>query len=179
MPCQCCGIWRSKIDDPVPRCARPPPPRPGEADIIIVRHHRSPRPPELHRRPDPESLKWNRRRRPAAAAPPSRLERVGLVAELDVAARPASQAQNALTPSKTIEPGPITFQTGAAAILPDRTVRVSVGSAPRPEPYSRCRSSALAGLTGTDRFTGVTRLRSRWWRSRPRRSRKLSVQEAS
>ena len=32
-------------------------------------------------------VKWNRRRRPAAAAPPSRLERVGLVAELDVAAR--------------------------------------------------------------------------------------------
>jgi hypothetical protein len=67
------------------------------------RHHRSPRPPELHRRPDPESLKWNRRRRPAAAAPPSRLERVGLVAELDVAARPrarvwvASQVNAALS----------------------------------------------------------------------------------
>src|SRR5665811_3024 len=57
--------------------AHPPPPRPGEADIIG--------------RPDPESLKWNRRRRPAAAAPPSRLERVGLVAELDVAARPRAR----------------------------------------------------------------------------------------
>jgi hypothetical protein len=33
------------------------------ADVIIGRHHRSPRPPELHRRPEPQQLKWNRRRR--------------------------------------------------------------------------------------------------------------------
>jgi hypothetical protein len=64
---------------------------PAAAPTRRSRHHRSPRPPELHRRPDPESLKWNRRRRPAAAAPPSRLERVGLVAELDVAARPRAR----------------------------------------------------------------------------------------
>ena len=75
------------VDDPVPRCARSapapsPPPRPGEAD----QHRR--RSPERHR-PPPEfantnSAKKNCRRRPAAAAPPSRPEpvkQVGLLAE--------------------------------------------------------------------------------------------------
>ena len=53
----------------VARCARPPPPRPGEAF----------RPPELDRRPlrpEPDFAKWNRRRRPHAAAPPRRLQQV-------------------------------------------------------------------------------------------------------
>jgi hypothetical protein len=34
--CQCCEIWRSIVDHRLARCARPPPPRPGEADIIII-----------------------------------------------------------------------------------------------------------------------------------------------
>ena len=79
---------RSLIDDPVARCARAAAARPpGEADISIVRHRRSPRPPELHRRPDPPFAKRNRRsRKEELAAPPSRLERVAR-RELDAAAR--------------------------------------------------------------------------------------------
>ena len=77
--CHCCRIWPSLFDGPVARCARRrpylAPPRPGTADIIIVRHRRSPRPPELQRRPEPESLKRNRRRprRRPHHLPPRRL----------------------------------------------------------------------------------------------------------
>ncbi len=59
---QCCGILAIVVDDPVPRCARP-----GAATIAAAparrsrrhHHHRSPRPPELHRRPEPESANNN------------------------------------------------------------------------------------------------------------------------
>jgi hypothetical protein len=54
-------IFRSVVDDPVPRCARPapspsPPPRPGEADIIIGR-------------PEPESANNNPLKEMATAPP--------------------------------------------------------------------------------------------------------------
>jgi hypothetical protein len=51
--CPCCRICRSLTIDRLPRRAPPPPPRPGEAAIIVLGHR--PRPPELHRRPEPES----------------------------------------------------------------------------------------------------------------------------
>ena len=68
-------------DDPVPRCPRPAPaPSPARRPH---HHHRSPRSPDLHRRPEPESANNNFankkcRRRPAAAAPPRRPVQVGL-----------------------------------------------------------------------------------------------------
>jgi hypothetical protein len=59
--CHCCRIWPSLFDGPVARCARRrpylAPPRPGTADIIIVRQRRSPRPPELQRPPRPDFRK--------------------------------------------------------------------------------------------------------------------------
>ena len=54
------------IDGAGPSPTRPRTWRVGAGAISIVRHRRSPRPPVLHRRPNPQLLKWNRRRRPAA-----------------------------------------------------------------------------------------------------------------
>ena len=76
--CPCCGICRSLIIDRLPRRAPPPPPRPGEADIIgivIV-----PDRPSSIVAPNQNCKKENRRRRqvgrPRAAAPPSRLQQI-------------------------------------------------------------------------------------------------------
>ena len=78
------------------------PPRPGEARH--QRYRRSPRPPELHRRPDPDSAKRNIDHgaavdltivRPQAAAPPRRRMRVSLQVELIAAPFARAGNQNA------------------------------------------------------------------------------------
>jgi hypothetical protein len=65
----------SLIDDPVPRCVRPPPPRPGEADIIIVGRADHPSAIVRPRICEQQSAKTNwrrRRRRPHHRAASSR-----------------------------------------------------------------------------------------------------------
>ena len=75
--CQCCGIWRSIGDDPVPRRDRPapspappsPPPPPGEADVSIGRPDR----PSCIVAPN---LPTTIREKEIAAAPPRRLNQI-------------------------------------------------------------------------------------------------------
>ena len=80
--CRCCRIWRSLPMTPYLRCPRPapapsPPPQPGEADVSIGADRRAPSSPP--RSANNNSTKMREcRRRPAAAAPPSRPVQVGL-----------------------------------------------------------------------------------------------------